>query len=147
MLQQLGKLQGRTAAILPELTMIMVEPADKGPAQLFTLIRNSAHYNVNSLFSEEDNRNPAQDNMTLVYGLLGSYPNAFWQVQEADLPRLVAQAQQISNEQDYARLLDNFGIRRSNPAFWDFSDKLNQQFMHNHPIDSGWLDYNRLENR
>ena len=147
LLQQLGKLQGRTAAILPELTMIMVEPADKGPAQLFTLIRNSAHYNVNSLFSEEDNRNPAQDNMTLVYGLLGSYPNAFWQVQEADLPRLVAQAQQISNEQDYARLLDNFGIRRSNPAFWAFSDKLNRQFMHNHPIDSGWLDYNRLENR
>ena len=147
LLKQLGKLQGHTAAILPELTMIMVEPADQGPAQLFTLIRNSAHYNVNSLFSEEDNRNPSQDNMTLVHGLLGSYPNAFWRVKEAELAKLVTQAQQISNQQDYARLLDNFGVRRSNSEFWAFSDQLNRQFMHNHPIDSGWLDYNRLENR
>ena len=127
--------------------MIMVEPDNGGAAQLFTLIRNSAHYNVNSLFSEADNRNPAEDTMTLVYGLLGSYPNAFWRVKEADLAKLVAQAQQISSEQDYARLLDNFGIRRSNPNFWAFSDKLNQQFRQNHPVDSGWLDYNRLENR
>ena len=147
LLAELGKLHGATASILPELTMIMVEPDNGGAAQLFTLIRNSAHYNVNSLFSEADNRNPAEDTMTLVYGLLGSYPNAFWRVKEADLAKLVAQAQQISSEQDYARLLDNFGIRRSNPNFWAFSDKLNQQFRQNHPVDSGWLDYNRLENR
>ena len=147
LLAELGKLRGATASILPELTMIMLEPDNGGAAQLFTLIRNSAHYNVNSLFSEADNRNPAEDTMTLVYGLLGSYPNAFWRVKEADLAKLVAQAQQISSEQDYARLLDNFGIRRSNPNFWAFSDKLNQQFMQNHPVDSGWLDYNRLENR
>ncbi|MEO3677492.1 fatty acid cis/trans isomerase [Rheinheimera sp. FR7-31] len=147
LLAQLGSLSGNTAAILPELTMLMVEPAAGGQAQLFTLIRNSAHYNVNSLFSEADNRNPAEDNMTLVHGLLGSYPNAFWRVKEADLAKLVAQAKQINSEQDYTKLLDNFGIRRSHPDFWAFSDKLNQQFRQNHPVDSGWLDYNRLENR
>ena len=147
LLEQLGKLQGNTAAILPELTMIMVEPDNGGPPQLFTLIRNSAHYNVNSLFSEEDNRNRAEDNMTLVHGLLGSYPNAFWQVKEADLAKLVAQAQQINDQQDYTRLLDNYAVRRTDAGFWAFSDKLNRQFMQNHPIDSGWLDYNRLENR
>ena len=147
LLNQLGKLHGKAASVLPELTMIRVEPENGGEAQLFTLIRNSAHYNVNSLFSEEDNRNRAEDNMTLVYGLLGSYPNAFWQVKEADLAKLVAQAEQISNEQDYAKLLENFAIRRSDAGFWAFSDKLNRQFMQEHPIDSGWLDYNRLENR
>ena len=147
LLAELGKLHGATASILPELTMIMLEPDNGDAVQLFTLIRNSAHYNVNSLFSEADNRNPAEDTMTLVYGLLGSYPNAFWRVKEADLAKLVAQAQQISSEQDYAKLLDNFGVRRSHPDFWAFSDKLNQQFRLNHPVDSGRLDYNRLENR
>ena len=147
LLQRLSQIKGQSAAILPELTMIMLQPENGKDAELFTLVRNSAHFNVNSLFAEENNRNPTQDNMTLVHGLLGSYPNAFWRVKEADLAKLVAQAEQISSEQDYARLLDNFGIRRSNPNFWAFSDKLNQQFMQNHPVDSGWLDYNRLENR
>lgn len=147
LLAQLGKISGHGAAILPELTMIMLEPENGATPELFTLLRNSAHYNVNSLFAEENNRNPAQDNMTLVYGLLGSYPNAFWRLKEADLAKLVAQAEQISSEQDYAKLLDNFGVRRTAADFWAFSDQLNQQFMRQHPIDSGWLDYNRLENR
>ena len=66
---------------------------------------------------------------------------------EADLAKLVAQAEQVSSEQDYAKLLDNFGVRRTAADFWTFSDKVNQLFMQRHPVDSGWLDYNRLENR
>lgn len=147
LLAQLDNITGKAASVLPEMTMLMVEPANDKPAELYTLLRNSAHYNVNSLFAEENNRNPVQDNMTLVYGLLGSYPNAFWRVNEADLARLVAQAEQLNTEQDYAKLLDNFGVRRTAADFWAFSDQLNQQFMRQHPIDSGWLDYNRLENR
>ncbi|MBU2115300.1 MAG: fatty acid cis/trans isomerase [Gammaproteobacteria bacterium] len=147
LLQQLANISGNTASILPELTMILIEPGNGGEPQPFTLLRNSAHYNVNSLFSEADNRNLADDNMTLVYGLLGSYPNAFWRLKEADLARLVVQAGQIKTEQDYAKLLDNFGVRRTAADFWAFSDQLNRQFMRQHPVDSGWLDYNRLENR
>jgi len=147
LLAQLGNISGKAASVLPELTMIMLQPQDGSAPQLFTLLRNSAHYNVNSLFAEEDNRNPAQDNMTLVNGLLGSYPNAFWQVKETDLAKLVSMAEHINSEQDYAKLMDNFGVRRSAADFWAFSDKLNQLFMRQHPVDSGWLDYNRLENR
>lgn len=147
LLQQLANISGKAASILPEMTMIVIEPSAGGEHQPFTLLRNSAHYNVNSLFSEADNRNPAQDTMTLVYGLLGSYPNAFWRLKEADLAKLVAQTQQLQTEQDYRKLLDNFGVRRTAADFWAFSDQLNQQFMRQHPIDSGWLDYNRLENR
>lgn len=147
LLSRLSEIRGEAATILPELTMILIEPTDGTTPESFTLIRNSAHYNVNSLFGEEDNRNPAQDNMTLVHGLLGSYPNAFWRVKEADLARLVAQAEQLHTEQDYAKLMDGFGIRRTSADFWAFSDKINQLFMRQHPVDSGWLDYNRLENR
>ncbi|HEX5793961.1 MAG TPA: fatty acid cis/trans isomerase, partial [Rheinheimera sp.] len=147
LLAQLGNISGKAASVLPELTMIMLQPQDGKAPQLFTLIRNSAHYNVNSLFAEEDNRNPAQDNMTLVHGLLGSYPNAFWRVKEVELAKLVSRAEQISSEQDYKALLDEFGVRRTAADFWAFSDQLNQQFMRTHPVDGGYLDYNRLENR
>ncbi|MCF2948007.1 fatty acid cis/trans isomerase [Paraglaciecola aquimarina] len=147
LLQQLNNIKGMGASILPELSMIMVEPKGSEHTEIFTLVRNSAHFNVNSLFSEEDNRDPKNDNVTLVHGLLGSYPDAFWRVKESDLAKMVAKAQQISTEQDYAAFLDSFGVRRTDKNFWEFSDKINYTFMEQNPIEGGWLDYNRLENR
>lgn len=147
LLAELGKLKGSNASLLPELTMIAVEPQAGGEPELFTLIRNSAHFNVSSLFSEESNRNPAADDTTIVSGLLGSYPDAFWRLKESELAKLVTQVQQLTNENDYSRLLQEFGVRRTAPDFWAFSDQLNQLFMQQHPIDGSWLDYNRLENR
>lgn len=147
LIAQLGNIKGLSASILPEITMILVEPEKNGDPEILTLVRNSAHLNVNSLFDEEDNRDIAHDDMTIVHGLLGSYPDAFWLVKEQDLAKLVASAQQLTSEQDYATLLDQFGMRRTNPDFWAFSDKLNAIYRQHKPIESGWLDYNRLENR
>ena len=147
LLQQLNEIKGESAAILPEITMLVVEPEQGKDPELFTLLRNSAHYNVNSLFSEEQNRDKQNDDVTLVRGILGSYPDAFWHVQEADLPQLVKLARAINSEQDYTALLNAFGVRRSNVNFWQFSDRLNAVFQQRNPIDSGYLDYNRLENR
>lgn len=146
-LTQLGNIKGMSASILPEITMIMVEPQQGNDPEIFTLIRNSAHFNVNSLFDEADNRDKQHDDTTLVHGLLGSYPDAFWHVKEQDLAKLVAIAKQLKSKQDYSQLLDQFGMRRTNPDLWSFSDKLNETFREHKPIESGWLDYNRLENR
>ncbi|MGY0590195.1 MAG: fatty acid cis/trans isomerase [Paraglaciecola chathamensis] len=147
LLGQLANIKGTSASILPELSMIMVQPTDSDEPEIFTLVRNSAHFNVNSLFSEDANRDYAKDDVTLVHGLLGSYPDVFWRVKEADLAKLVAKAQQIESEQDYQAFLDLFAVRRTAKDFWQFSDKLNQTFMHHNPIEGGLLDYNRLENR
>ncbi|MDO6582106.1 fatty acid cis/trans isomerase [Photobacterium sp. 2_MG-2023] len=147
-LRALARIQGRQATLFPELTFIMIEPAEPNtPPQLLTLVRNSAHKNISSLFDEEKNRLPSNDNLTLVNGLLGSYPSAFWHIRETDLPDIVSQAKRIYSEQDYRALLNNVAVRRTNPAFWAFSDKLNQINRQYRPIESGLLDYNRLENR
>ncbi|MFS1438409.1 fatty acid cis/trans isomerase [Shewanella sp. 10N.286.48.A6] len=147
-LQRINHLQGENASIFPELTYIVIEAADTSvEPQLFTLIRNSAHKNISSLFDEESNRLYKRDNVTLVNGLLGSYPNAFWRVKEAELPALVAQVLKVKTNADYKRLLDNYGVRRTDPAFWAFSDTLMTQYKKNHPIDAGILDYNRIQNR
>ncbi|WP_299012972.1 fatty acid cis/trans isomerase [uncultured Photobacterium sp.] len=147
-LETIGKLQGKQATLFPELTFIMVEPSNRNvKAQLFTLVRNSAHKNISSLFDEESNRLPENDNVSLVKGLLGSYPGAFWHIPEAQLPQLASQVQAIQSEDDYRELLDKFGVRRTSSDFWSFSDKLNQLYRSNYPIESGLLDYNRIENR
>lgn len=147
LLHTLDRLKGTQATLLPELTMIMVEPEKAGKTEIFTLVRNSAHRNISSLFNEASNREPAKDDVTLVHGLLGSYPEAFWRVKEQDLPNVVATVEKMQTEKDYEALLDMVGVRRTDPKFWAFSDELNQIFFDNHPIESGWLDYNRLQNR
>ncbi|WP_064608178.1 fatty acid cis/trans isomerase [Photobacterium sp. J15] len=147
-LKTIGHIHGSQATLYPELTFIMVEPKNRNvEAQLFTLVRNSAHKNISSLFDEESNRLPEKDDVTLVNGLLGSYPGAFWLVQEAQLPQLVAQVKATKTEGDYRVLLDKFGVRRTSKDFWSFSDKLNQINKQNQPIEAGLLDYNRIENR
>ena len=124
----------------------MVE-SDQQELEVFTLLRNSAHFNINSLFDEDANRDYQQDSMTLVHGLLGSYPDAFWHVTPQQLPELVEHAIGVGSEEAYSALLDKYGVRRTDKNFWQFSDKLNQNFRQHHPISAGWLDYNRLENR
>ncbi|UXI03951.1 fatty acid cis/trans isomerase [Photobacterium sp. TY1-4] len=147
-LRRLNQLQGPQATLFPELTFIMVEPSSpNADPQLFTLVRNSAHKNISSLFDEESNRLFEQDDVTLVSGLLGSYPGAFWHVTEAELPALATQANAVHTEREYQALLDRFAIRRTDPNFWAFSDTLNTLYRKNQPIDSGLLDYNRIQNR
>ncbi|RDV24004.1 9-hexadecenoic acid cis-trans isomerase [Alteromonas aestuariivivens] len=146
LLEKLAQIRGQQATLFPELTMLMVMPRS-GEPQLFTLIRNSAHFNISSLFNEDENRDPASDDLTLVRGLLGSYPNAFWLVPEQQLSRLVERAGKLKTESDYHAFLDDFGVRRTAEDFWQFSDTLNRQFAHDSPLEAGWLDYNRLENR
>jgi hypothetical protein len=147
LLQELNQISGKSAAIFPELTMIMVERGNKQAPEILTLIRNSAHFNVSSLFNEDDNRDTENDNVTLVHGILGSYPDAFWRVKEEELSSLVKRATSVRSESDYTRLLDEFGVRRTAPEFWLFSDQLHAAYSTHSPIDGGWLDYNRLENR
>ncbi|NBI53067.1 fatty acid cis/trans isomerase [Photobacterium alginatilyticum] len=147
-LDTINQLKGKQATLFPELTFIVIEPNDRtAQPQLFTLVRNSAHKNISSLFDEESNRLYEQDDVTLVSGLLGSYPGAFWHLQESQLPKLAEQIKTVNTEQDYRKLLDNYAVRRTSSDFWSFSDKLNQIYRDSYPIEAGLLDYNRLENR
>lgn len=147
-LYKLNRISGKQASLLPEITFIMIEPTQPDQqTELFTLIRNSAHKNISSLFNEESNRLYAQDTVTLVRGLLGSYPRAFWHVKEADLTSAANQISTIQTEEDYRAFLDKYGVRRTNPDFWSFSDKLNEINQQMFPIEAGLLDYNRIENR
>jgi hypothetical protein len=147
LLDQINSIKGKHVSILPELTMIMVDREDSETPEVFTLIRNSAHYNVNSLFFEENNRDIKNDNVTLVHGLIGSYPDSFLHVKEADIASLVVTLKNMKTAKDYEKMLDTYGVRRNNTNLWLFSDKLHESFMQHEPIRGGWLDFNRLESR
>ena len=147
-LKRLDSIPAQQATLMPETTMIVIQD-DKNPDNIdvFTALRNSAHYNVNSLFEEEENREPSKDSITLVHGLLGSYPDAFWYINASEITSSIEKLKSIKSEADYKALLDDVGMRRTNPNFWAFSDKLMQWSSERYPIEGGLLDYNRLEDR
>ncbi|APD85837.1 9-hexadecenoic acid cis-trans isomerase [Alteromonas sp. Mex14] len=147
-LASLDFLPAQQATLMPETTVIVIKN-DEEPEKIdvFTALRNSAHYNVNSLFEEEENREPSKDTLTLVHGLLGSYPDAFWFIKASDITGSIEQLKSIKNEKDYKALLDKVGMRRTNPEFWTFSDNLLRWSEEQYPIEGGLLDYNRLEDR
>lgn len=145
-LSKIDHLIGFPSATIPQISMIMVT-SHKGEQQLFTLLRNNAHKNISSLFSEDANRLPEKDSLTLVRGVLGSYPAAFFKLHERDIGEFYTLLSAIDSEEDYIKLLDRFGIRRTSPEFWQFSDQLSAWYKQDQPIEFGLLDYNRFENR
>ena len=146
LLRQIDQIQGEGLRSIPQIMMLMIE-SNQGKQQLFTLLHNNAHTNISSLFDEESNRDFKHDSLTLVRGVIGSYPAAYLSLEEDQIPLLTKMLKEMRNEEDYVKLLDAFSIRRSNPDFWSFSDRVHHWYKQDQPIEFGLLDYNRFENR
>jgi hypothetical protein len=145
-LARLGSLRGRATSLLPEVALVTLELPD-GAKRHYTLLRNSAHTNISTLFDEAKNRLPDEDNMTLLEGFVGFYPNVFFALTTGELSRFVDGIESLADENDYATLVGSFGIRRTDARFWPHSDALHAAFRQSAPIEAGVLDYNRYENR
>ena len=138
-------LQGNAVTLLPQL--VFVEVSSESGSQYFTLVRNNAHLNITSMLDEKGSRIPEEDTISVVPGFLGAYPNAFLVVKEADLSSFTDRISSMRTEDDYAQLLDNYGVRRTSPNFWQHSDALHTAFKQISPVEYGLFDYSRLENR
>ncbi len=110
-------------------------------------MHSAGHANVSTLLYEHKTLLPAEDNLNVVPGILGAYPSAFFDFSEEKLPAFAAAITQLSSENDYRALVDQFGLRRNSPRFWQHSDWLHEQLNQQSHIEAGILDYNRLENR
>ncbi len=145
LMANINKIPNESVSLLPQVSYVMVSNGDKLHA--YSLVNNSAHSNVAHLFSEDNRLLPAEDNLAILRGIVGTYPNAFFKVKQAQLTEFVESLTAIKTEQDYRKLKDKFAIRRTNPDFWTFADELHAWYKTNQPKSSGLLDFNRLENR
>jgi hypothetical protein len=110
-------------------------------------VANRAHSNITSLISEQKNRLPEEDTISVAYGIIGDYPNPFWSVQANELNALVAEVAKLKTESDYSALMSRYGVRRTDPRFWAHSDRVLTTYYRQTSVHSAYLDYNRLENR
>jgi hypothetical protein len=144
-LDRLHNLIGAPATLLPDIAFVRVHGAFG--EQYVTLLSNNAHLNMSSIFGEQKNRKPDEDTISVIAGLVGSYPNAFYEVEEYALAGFVDNIANLQTDADYAAMLDTYGVRRTDPDFWQRSDQFQQAARDQAPLSAGLLDYNRLENR
>lgn len=145
-LEQLADVSGNTTSFLPEVVFIRLTDI-RDNEHFYTLIHNRGFLNVTSLFNDAKNRLPDEDNLTLVTGFIGAYPNAFWDVRSSDLNDLITRVGNLATEADYKDLMDHYGVRRTANQFWVFSDRLHEEFQKSAGVEAGLFDLNRLENR
>jgi hypothetical protein len=141
-LKALDGLTGESASALPELSFLQVDHPD-GTTQYFTLLRESAHYNVAQLFNEDDRRTPEQDQLCIVPGFLGAYPNQLFRVARADLSEFIQQVKGL-DPNSYSALRRRFGISRVSSGFWPTSDAMHEAYRRLQPLEAGLFDFNRL---
>jgi hypothetical protein len=141
-LSKLSQVQGVPASLLPQVVLVKI----KGHG-LLTITSDSAYTNLSSMFGEADRRFIAEDRLTVANGVIGAYPNVFLELDESAIPELVKRIGELASEDDYGRLLDRFGVRRTDPRFWALSDSVLADYKRSEPLASGVLDYSRYENR
>jgi hypothetical protein len=146
LLEKLQNLHGQAIAQFPEVVLLAVDDAD-GSQYLYSILRNIAHSNITSLFAENKNRLPEEDYLTVVRGVIGDYPDAFWRVDSNDLDVFESAIDTLQTATAYDQFMEQFGVRRSHQDFWQHADNIHANYSKMEPIDAGLLDFNRLENR
>lgn len=131
--------------LLAQVSFILLEDAQQ--QSVYTLIHNNAHRNISSLLKEGSERITKEDTLTLVKGFVGDYPNQFFKLRPNQVKEFVSAIIALQSKDDYARLLDDFAVRRNDPRFWATADAFYKITTETQPITSGLFDFNRYENR
>jgi len=152
--RQFARLETMTGPMLqfiPDVAFVRVElGGDEQNDLVYTLLADKSYKNVSSMFAEEelgDRRDYQQDRQTVLPWLESAYPNFFYVVKASDVPRFVTTYKTIESREGYERFIAHFGVRRTNPRFWEISDWFNAQALRERPELGGLFDLNRYENR
>jgi hypothetical protein len=132
------------ARFLPDLALVLIDDKEGG-ASIYSVVHNREHANVSWILGESERLAPQEDSLTVRAGVLGAYPNMFFVVPEDKIDLFTSAISSLKSAADYERLVDSFGVRRSNGQFWSFSDRFNSIHLVSDPVRSGAFDLTRYE--
>jgi len=108
-----------------------------------SIVVNRWHDNVAFLFGEDGRLDPAKDSADFIHGLIGSYPNYFFDVREEDLPDFIDLLAHFEKSPQDLERLGRYGINRADERFWETYDWFQQRFNEDEPVRGGLFDLNR----
>jgi len=148
-LYKIAGIHGKNLHAFPEVSYLRVVTDDPEISYMYSLIRNKAYKNVVSLLSDErerDLQDVEKDSMTVINWLAGSYPNFFFTIDIKDVDKFVAHCTEIETQESFDSFVERYGVRRTNPLFWETVDWFQEQYARQHPLRSGLYDLSRYSN-
>jgi hypothetical protein len=146
--RRLSNTKGEITDVFPNVTFVRVTVDGSVKNDLvYTLVRNKSYLNTTALKPTEKTRVKSEDTVDVVKGFVGAYPNFFLELRFQDLQAFVDQYVAIDSYERYDALMDKYGIRRSNPQFWQSADWFQAKYRHDNPIYAGVFDLSRYQNR
>ena len=149
--QSLSRLVSRPAAglkvidLLPEASMLRIQGRD-GKRIVYSMLRNRSHTNVAFLLGEAYRYHPGLDTLTIYPGVLTSYPNFIFNISADEVPDFVNAMTGATDAHRLQKVVERWGVRRSNPQFWFYFHDLTTYIQETDPVEAGVLDMNRYEN-
>jgi hypothetical protein len=108
-----------------------------------SIVINRWHNNVTYIFSEKNALDASKDSADFISGLIGSYPNYFFDVREGDLPDFFDLLAHFDKSTVAYERLAKYGVNRSEDRLWDVYDWFQKRFYEDEPVNAGLLDLNR----
>ncbi|HDN69541.1 MAG TPA: hypothetical protein ENG26_03050 [Gammaproteobacteria bacterium] len=149
-MRSIAGIKGHVVRVFPDVTLVRIKTDDPATNLAYTIIRNKAYLDVTSMFSNEkdrDTRDIANDTLTVVEGIEGSYPNFFFVVEPRELEDFTSRLMAVVTRDDYERLVGVYGVRRTSDTFWETADWFQDYYAQHEPLLYGILDLNRYANR
>ena len=149
---QLRRLTGFPARLLPvikwlpEATLLRIEGERPEQRQVYSLIHNRDHSNVAFMLGEDRRLRPDNDTLTVLPGIISSYPNFIFNVKQAELADFISALTSMTSAEQIHSVADRYGIRRTHPNFWFYFNDMHSYLQETQPIEAGLLDMNRYEN-
>ncbi len=147
-MDKIAQLKGESLHAFPDVAFVRIKAGQQQDDMAYTLIRNKAYKNVTSFLADEKERDRSdidKDSMTVLKWLEGSYPNLFFSVALSELDAFANHCATISDHDDYERLVDKYGVRRTNPLFWEIADWFQDEYVRKKGVSSGLFDLNRYQ--
>lgn len=115
----------------------------EGKDIVISMIVNRWHDNVAFFLGEDYRLNPQKDEVEFVEGMIGSYPNFFFDVRQEDMPDFLDLAANFDASPKDIERLSKYGINRADDRFWGTYDWFQQRLNEDEPVRGGLLDLNR----
>ncbi len=135
---------GHWVTFLPDLSLLVIETDDDKP-EVYSMIHDKAHTNVAFLFDEAARRAPEDDALTILPGVIGSYPNFFFKLRQDQISDFIQDLRSITSQEDWMQVVADYGVRRTSEEFWATSDQIHAVFLQDMPVQAGILDLNRYK--
>jgi Fatty acid cis/trans isomerase (CTI) len=116
---------------------------ERGQDIAFSIVINRWHDNVTYMFGEDGALDASKDDADFIKGMIGSYPNYFFDVTEKDLPDFIDLLAHFEKSQKDRERLARYGINRADERFWDTYDWFQKRFQEDEPVRGGLFDLNR----